>query len=82
MEPCIYRPDLFLTCSGTPAWKRLITRPLTLNERIALITDLFSDCDETEVIKQLSGDDAQSFVDVIDQVSSKSFQVEPLCHVK
>ena len=55
-------------CSGTPAWKRLIDRPLFKDERIALITDLFSDRDETEAVKRLSGDDAQAFVDVIDEV--------------
>ena len=60
--------DLFLTCSGTPAWKRLINRPLTSKERISLITDIFSDRDETEIVKNLSGEDARSFVDVIDQV--------------
>ena len=55
-------------CSGTPAWKRLIHNPLTSDERIALIADIFSDREETEIIKNLSGNDAQSFVDAIDQV--------------
>ena len=55
-------------CSGIPAWKRLIDRPLAVDERIPLIVSLFSDRDETEAIKRLHGSDAQSFVDVIDEV--------------
>ena len=55
-------------CSGIPAWKRLIDRPLAKDERISLIADIFSDRDETEVVKCLRGGDAQSFVDVIDEV--------------
>ena len=55
-------------CSSTPAWKRLIDSSLDSSERISLITDIFSDHDETEIVKRLRGDDAQSFIDVIDQV--------------
>ena len=55
--------------SGGPAWKRLIVdQHLTSEERISLITDIFSDRDETEMVKHLRGDDAQSFVDVVYQV--------------
>ena len=54
--------------SGTPAWKRLIEGPLNSDVRVSLIADIFSDRDETEMVKQLRGDDAQSFVDVMDQV--------------
>jgi hypothetical protein len=61
-------PDLFLMCSGIPAWKRLIDPSHTSDEQISLITDIFSDRSETETVKRLSGDDAQSFVDVVDQV--------------
>ena len=68
LEPWISLPDRFLMCSGIPAWKRLVNRPLTKDERISLITDIFSDPEETEVVKRLRGDDAQSFVDVIDEV--------------
>ena len=46
----------------------MIDRPLINDERIALIADLFFDRDETEAVKRLSGDDAQAFVDVIDEV--------------
>ena len=65
----IYRQlNLCLICSGTPAWKRLIDHPLTSDERISLIKDIFSDRNETEIVRHLVGDCAQSFVDVIDQV--------------
>ena len=46
----------------------MINRPLAKDERISLIADIFSDRDETEAVKCLSGDDAQSFVDAIDEV--------------
>jgi hypothetical protein len=52
--------DRFLRCSGFPVWKHLIDRPLTTDERISLITDLFSDQDEIKALKALSGSDAQS----------------------
>ncbi|KAF9646470.1 kinase-like protein [Thelephora ganbajun] len=50
-----------------PAWERLIGYPLSTDERVSLITSLFSDIDEVEVVGSLSGDDAQAFVDVIDE---------------
>ena len=64
----MYQPDLFLTCSGTPTWKHLIDPSLQLDEKIYLITRIFSDREETEVVRRLTGDDAQSLVDVVDQV--------------
>jgi len=54
--------------SGIPAWKRLIDCSLTTDERISLIATIFSDRGEVEMVKDLSGDDAQSFVNVIDEV--------------
>ena len=59
--------------SGIPAWKRLIDRPLATDECISLIAGIFSDRGEAEAIKHLQGDDAQSFVDVIDEVPPHSF---------
>ena len=47
----------------------MIDHPLTLDERISLITGILSDRYETETVKHLCGVDAQSFVDVIDQVT-------------
>ena len=55
--------------SNPPAWKRLIGPNLSVNERNNLITSIFSDRDEVEVFKYLSGNDAQDFVDVIDEAS-------------
>ena len=40
---------------------------------MSLISDIFSDPDDTKVVKHLDGDDAQSFVDVIDEVLAYSF---------
>jgi len=57
-------------CSGDPAWKRLISHTSVTHERIPLIAEIFSDPDLVEMVGQLSGDDAQSFIDAIDEVSS------------
>ena len=65
--------DLFLMRSGTPAWKRLIEGPLNSDVRVSLIAEIFSDREETEMVKQLRGDDAQSFVDVVVQVISLNY---------
>ncbi|KAF9642914.1 kinase-like protein [Thelephora ganbajun] len=67
------RPDasevlqILLTPADPPAWKRLIGHTLSTNEHISLITSLFSDRSEVEVLENLSGDDAQAFIDVIDE---------------
>ena len=60
--------DLFLACSGVPAWKRAVELPLASDEQISLITHIFSDRDEIEVVEHLYGDDAQTFVDVMNKV--------------
>ena len=46
----------------------MIGGPLAKDERISLITDVFSDHDEIQAVGHLRGDDAQSFVNVIDEV--------------
>ena len=46
----------------------MVELPLASDDQISLITDILSDRDEIEVVKHLYGDDAQSFVDVIDEV--------------
>jgi hypothetical protein len=33
-----------------------------------LVTEIFSDRDEIEAVRRLRGEDAQSFVDIIDEV--------------
>ena len=58
--------------STAPAWKQLITRPLTTDERISLVTSIFSDRNQAEVVDRISGDDAQTFVDVVDEVRFNS----------
>ena len=55
--------------ASLPAWKRLIDHPLSTDERIPLIESIVSDRDEAEIIGRLHGDDAQAFIDVIDEVS-------------
>ena len=52
-----------------PAWKRLISHTLAKDERLSLITTTFSDHNQIEMVRHLSGDDAQAFVDMIDEVS-------------
>ena len=56
-------------------WKRVISidRHLSTDDRVSLITAIFSNRDETEAVKLLSGEDAQSFVDVIDQVQLPAY---------
>ena len=74
-------PDLSQTYNGDPAWKRLITSdPLTSDVRISLITDIFSDNDETEAAKGLCGDDAQTFVDVVEEVLHFLSRMRPVTH--
>jgi len=72
------------TCPGTPrlpdssnpadfnppGWKHLISAPLATNERISLITTIFSSRDEVEMARYLCREDAQASVDVIYEVRS------------
>ena len=53
-----------------PAWKQLISHPLAISERVSLITTIFSDRDGVHEVNHLCGNDAQSFVDVIDEVGT------------
>ena len=55
--------------SEDPAWKQLISHTLATHDRISLITAVFLDDDQVKRVEQLSGDDAQTFIDVIDEVS-------------
>ena len=59
-----------------PAWKRLITRPLSASERVSLIMAIFSDSNEVDMVNHLQGDDAQIFVDLTDEVFSRFFASE------
>ena len=42
---------------------------LSLDERLSLISSIFSDRGEVEAVVQLTTDDAQAFIDVIDEVN-------------
>ena len=48
----------------------MISHTLTMDERIPLITAIFTDHIQVQMVANLSGDDAQSFINVIDEVSS------------
>ena len=50
------------------AWKRSIDGPIAMDKRISLITAIFSNRGVAEEFKRLSRDDAQAFVDVVDEV--------------
>jgi hypothetical protein len=56
--------------SEEPAWKRLISHTLATHERFPLITAIFSDRDQIEVVEKLSGDNAQNVINVIDEAST------------
>lgn len=60
----------FLIYSEIPAWKKLITQVLTTDECISRITAVFADSDQVKMVKNLTGDDVQSFIDKIDEVGS------------
>jgi len=66
-------------CSDTPTWKQLITHTLATHERISLITTIFSDHTQTEMVRHLRGNDAQAFVDSIDRVRSCTIS-DSKCH--
>jgi len=66
-ETARLRSDQFTGCRIS-AWKRSIDRPIAIDKRISLITAIFSNRGVAEVVKRLSRDDAQAFVDVVDQV--------------
>jgi len=68
LEPPVCLPDQFLMCSDIPAWRRLISCSHTTDERISLVTEIFSDSNEIRVVKCLREDDAQVFIDMIDKV--------------
>jgi hypothetical protein len=60
----------FFMRSDFPTWKRLINNTLAVHENISLITMIFSDRNQVRMVGNLSGDNAQAFVDKIDKASS------------
>ena len=55
---------------NSPWWERLIDPTISTTERVNLLTAIFSDRDEANEFKSISGDDAQAFIDTIDEVSA------------
>ena len=54
--------------SGYPTWKHLTGRPFVTRKCIPLLVAIFSDKYEIGVVQNLREDDAQVFIDVIDEV--------------
>ena len=72
----ILKPDSFLVYSTSPpAWKQLIDHPLSTDERIFLLTSTLTNPDEVEIVGRLRGNDAQAFIDVIDEVTFHIFHL-------
>ena len=55
--------------SDTPAWERLIRHTLLPHEIISLIEAIFTSKEEVKMLSDLRGDDAQTFINVIHEVS-------------
>ena len=66
--PTTSAPHL-LTCSNLPAWKRLTSSHLSLDEQLALISSIFADRGEVEAVVQLPADDARAFVNATDEIN-------------
>ena len=62
-SPSLVDPD-------APAWKRLINRTFSSHEFISLIEAMSTSEDELKIIRDLHGDDAQAFVDAVQEVRS------------
>ena len=66
-ETARLQPDKF-TGYRISAWKRSMDQPIAVDKRISLITAIFSNRGVAETVKRLSRDDAQAFVDTVDEV--------------
>jgi hypothetical protein len=67
--PIIAFPN-FLLNFNILACRRLIRREFALHELSPLIETIFSSGDAGDMIDSLLGDDAQAFIDVVDEVRS------------
>ena len=47
----------------------MISHTLAIEERVSLITEIFTDHIQVKMVANLSVDDAQDFIDVIDEAS-------------
>ena len=68
--------------SETPVWNWLIEPTLSSSKRIGMINRIFSDRDEAEKFKDLTGSDARAFVDVVDKASIHVFSPLEGCSVE
>ena len=59
-------------CSEHLVWEQLIDRNLATQDRVSLITTIFSDDNQVKRVGQLSGDEAQNLIDIINGVSARS----------
>jgi hypothetical protein len=76
--------DCALVCSDPrsdlPTWEQLLSHTLPADERSSLIVTTFLDHDQVKAIEDLSGDDAQNFIDMIDVVGTIHFHLyEQVC---
>ena len=68
-----HSPSSFLPPNpATPACRRLIGHAFTPDELPSLIEAIFLSKDERDAIYSLPGDDAQTFIDIIDEARSIS----------
>lgn len=65
--------------ADSPGWKRLICSPLVRHEQLSLITTIFSNRDEVEVVKCLRGDEAQDFIDAVYEARSHLISSLRMC---
>lgn len=68
------RPEPQDTSPTSPAWKLLIKPHLPRDTRASLIVAIFSDRNEVSEVNHLCGEDAQTLVDVVDEVGTFPLQ--------
>ena len=62
----------FSVCSEHLVWEQSTDRSPATHDRVSLITAIFLDDSQVEKVRQLSGDDAQNLIDIIDGVSPRT----------
>ena len=62
----------FSVCSEHLAWEESTDRSPAMHDRVSLITAIFLDGSQVERVRQISGDDAQNLIDIIDGVSPRT----------
>ena len=64
----------FILCFDTPAFQRLISLAFDPHKLPSLVDAVLSSEDQVDLIRSLSKDDTQTFIDVIDDVRSSLFR--------